>query len=97
MTDGIRVNHSALMTGADNMQRTMERINERLNMLESELELLRNDWSGEAQQTYLIAKGKWDTAIEEMQLLLKDTADSVRISQQDYAAADARGAAQFGG
>ncbi len=93
----IRVNHSALIGAADNMKATMDRINDRLNVLESELAPLRNDWSGRAQETYVVAKGKWDTAIAEMQELLRDTSESVRQSQVDYAAADARGAAQFGG
>ncbi|WP_148612330.1 WXG100 family type VII secretion target [Nocardioides rubriscoriae] len=97
MTDGIRVNHEALITGADNMKSTMERINNRLDVLENELAPLRNDWSGRAQETYVVAKGKWDAAIAEMQQLLKETSDSVRQSQIDYSNADARGAAQFGG
>lgn len=93
----IRVNHGALKTAAEQMKQTMERINERLNVLENELQPLRNDWTGRAQETYVVAKGKWDAAINEMQLLLKDTSDSVEQSQLDYAAADAKGAAQFGG
>lgn len=97
MTDGIRVNHEALRTTAQNMMDTMRRIDDRLNLLESDLQPLRNDWTGDAQQAYHVAKGKWDTAIDEMQLLLKETSTSVARSQEDYAAADARGAAAFGG
>ncbi len=97
MTDGIRVNHVALINAADNMKTTMDRIDERLNLLENELTPLRSDWTGRAQETYLVAKGQWDTAIAEMQQLLKETSDSVRQSQLDYSAADSRGAAQFGG
>lgn len=93
----IRVNHAALTAASQNMRETMERINERLDLLEKELQPLRNDWTGRAQETYVTAKGQWDAAIADMQQLLRDTSDSVRDSQEAYAAADAKGAAQFGG
>lgn len=95
--DGIRVNHQALEHAAADMQQTVKDIDDRLNRLESELQPLRNDWAGNAQQAYTIAKTKWDTAIMEMKELLQETHRSVTQSNQEYQAADARGAAQFGG
>ncbi|MDO9457852.1 WXG100 family type VII secretion target [Nocardioides sp.] len=95
--DGIRVNHSALEHAAADMQQTVKDIDDRLNRLESELQPLRNDWAGNAQQSYTVAKGKWDTAIQEMKDLLNETHTSVTQSNLDYQAADAKGAAQFGG
>ena len=95
--DGIRVNHGALEQAAFDMQQTVKDIDDRLNRLESELQPLRSDWAGNAQQSYVIAKGKWDTAIQEMKDLLKETHVSVTNSNSEYKAADARGAAQFGG
>jgi len=93
--DGIRVNHGALEQAAADMQQTVKEIDERLNRLESELAPLRNDWSGSAQQSYVVAKGKWDTAISGMKDLLGETHVSVSQSNQDYRSADLRGAAQF--
>lgn len=95
--DGIRVNHAALDQAAADMQQTVKEIDDRLNRLESELAPLKSDWVGSAQTAYVVAKGKWDTAIEEMKQLLTETHVSVTQSREDYQAADARGAAQFGG
>ena len=95
--DGSRVNHAALEQAAFEMETTVKDIDDRLNRLESELQPLRNDWAGNAQQSYVIAKGKWDTAIQEMKDLLTETHVSVTQSNQDYHSADMKGAAQFGG
>lgn len=95
--DGIRVNHAALEHAAADMQQTVKDIDDRLNRLESELQPLRSDWAGNAQQAYTVAKTKWDTAIQEMKDLLAETHRSVTESNVQYQAADARGAAQFGG
>lgn len=95
--DGIRVNHAALDQASADMQQTVKDIDDRLNRLESELEPLRSSWAGNAQQSYVVAKGKWDTAIQEMKDLLTETHMSVTQSNQDYHAADMKGAAQFGG
>ena len=95
--DGIRVNHQALEHAAADMVQTVRDIDDRLNRLESELQPLRNDWAGNAQQSYTVAKAKWDTAIQEMKDLLNETQQSVTQSNLDYQAADAKGAAQFGG
>ncbi len=94
--DGIRVNHAALEQASMDMQQTVKDIDDRLNRLESELAPLKSDWSGSAQQAYHVAKGRWDTAIQEMKELLNETHLSVTQSNQDYRAADMRGAAQFG-
>jgi 6 kDa early secretory antigenic target len=93
--DGIRVNHAALDQAAADMQQTVKEIDDRLNRLESELAPLKNDWAGSAQQAYQVAKSRWDTAIQEMKDLLNETHLSVSQSNQDYHAADMRGAAQF--
>lgn len=93
--DGIRVNHAALDQAAADMQQAVKDIDDRLNRLESDLNPLKSDWAGGAQQAYYVAKSKWDTAILEMKELLNETHLSVTSSNQDYMAADKRGAAQF--
>ncbi len=95
--DGIRVNHAALDQAAADMVQAVKDIDDRLNRLESELNPLKSDWAGGAQQAYYVAKGKWDTAIAEMRQLLQDTHVSVSNSNQGYKDADKRGAAQFQG
>jgi early secretory antigenic target protein ESAT-6 len=93
--DGIRVNHGALEQAASDMLQTVKDIDDRMNRLESELAPLKSDWAGNAQQSYTIAKGRWDTAIQDMKDLLNESQLTVTQSNQDYMAADKRGAAQF--
>jgi len=95
--DGIRVVHGSLTQAAADLMQTVKNIDDRLNRLEADLAPLKSDWSGSAQQSYHVAKGKWDKAIEDMKLLLAETSTSVDQSNEDYRAADLRGAAQFGG
>jgi WXG100 family type VII secretion target len=93
--DGIRVRHSALDQAASDMYNTVKQIDDRMNRLESELEPLRSDWHGQAQEAYRIAKAKWDWAIQEMRDLLDESHQTVYQSNAEYLAADRRGAAQF--
>lgn len=94
--DGIRVVHGSLNQAAADLQQTVKNIDDRLNQLEADLAPLKSDWSGSAQQAYHVAKAKWDKAIEDMKLLLAETGTGVQQSNEDYRAADLRGAAQFG-
>lgn len=93
--DGIRVKHSALDQAAADMYDTVKKIDDRMNRLEQELEPLRSDWHGQAQEAYRLAKAKWDRAIQEMRDLLDQSHQSVYQSNAEYMAADRRGAAQF--
>ena len=93
--DGIRVKHSALDQAAADMYDTVKKIDDRMNRLEQELEPLRSDWHGQAQEAYRMAKVKWDRAIQEMRDLLDQSHQSVYQSNAEYLAADRRGAAQF--
>ena len=95
--EGLRVNHAGLDAAAQDLYATVKEIDDRLNRLESELAPLRSDWVGNAQQAYITAKAKWDTAILEMRHLLDQTSHGVQQSNADYMAADCRGAASFGG
>ena len=93
---GMLVDHAGLDQAADDLRRKAREIDQRLDRLESELAPLRSDWTGRAQEAYLQAKATWDAAMTEMRELLDDTARAVTVSNADYAAADARGAATFG-
>lgn len=95
MTDGIRVNHAALQQAAGDMAQASKDIDNRLEALESELNPLRNDWSGQAQATYVAAKAKWDQQIRELNSILAQASGSVTTSQQEYDQADRRGANAF--
>jgi early secretory antigenic target protein ESAT-6 len=93
--DGLRVNHAGLDNAADDLGQAVKKIDDRLNRLESELAPLRSDWSGNAQHAYATAKATWDNAMNEMKTLLAETSTAVMQSNQEYKAADQRGAASF--
>ncbi|MGB0099704.1 MAG: WXG100 family type VII secretion target [Nocardioides sp.] len=95
--NGLRVNHAGLDTAAEDLRRAVQQIDDRLNRLESELAPLRSDWTGQAQQAYQVSKAKWDAAMQEMKTMLAETSATVSQSNQEYMAADQRGAASFGG
>jgi WXG100 family type VII secretion target len=93
--DALKVNHAGLDEAADDLMRIVTRIDARMSRLEHELSPLRSSWIGDAQRSYAEAKRRWDTAIEEMRDLLRDTSRQVAVSNADYRAADARGARAF--
>ncbi len=93
----LRVVHGGLDAVADDLTRTVREIDGRMDELAAELAPLQSDWTGQAQQAYLHAKATWDTALAEMRDLLAETSATVAQSNADYRAADARGAAAFGG
>jgi WXG100 family type VII secretion target len=93
--DGIRVTHGALDQAAADMYQTVKDIDDRMNRLESELEPLKSQWMGNQPEAYRVAKAKWDWAIREMRDLLDDSQRTVYQSNEEYRAADQRGAARF--
>ncbi len=97
MTGELRVNHGGLDVASQDLAAAVKAIDDRLNRLEAELEPLRSDWSGEAQQSYLAAKAQWDGAMQEMRAILAQTSANVAQSNHDYLSADRRGASAFGG
>ncbi|MGZ5400572.1 MAG: WXG100 family type VII secretion target [Nocardioides sp.] len=93
--DGLRVNHAGLDTAAADLYNGVKKIDDRMNRLESELAPLKSDWSGQAQASYVTAKAKWDTALQDMRDLLAQTSKTVSESNAEYRAADMRGASRF--
>ena len=93
--DGLVVNHGGLNEVGEHLYKMVKDIDDRMNNLERDLAPLQSEWSGNAQTAYNTAKIKWDTAIAEMMQLLNDTGTTVGQSNQDYHAADMRGANSF--
>lgn len=94
--DGLKVDHAGLDRAADDLLGIVNRIDGRLQRLEHDLAPLRTSWAGDAQQAYTLAKSRWDTAVHEMRDLLLDTSRQVARSNEEYRAADVRGARSFG-
>ncbi|EON25670.1 MULTISPECIES: WXG100 family type VII secretion target [Nocardioides] len=93
--DGIKVEHGKLDTGAADVIAAAKDIEARLNTLEDELKPLASDWTGAAKEAYREAKATWDKAITDMIILLNQAGQNVDTSNQEYKAADARGAGRF--
>ena len=93
--DGIKVEHGKLDTGSADVIAAAKDIEARLNTLEDELKPLASDWTGAAKEAYREAKETWDKAITDMIILLNQAGQNVDTSNQEYKAADARGAGRF--
>ncbi len=97
MTGELRVDHGGLDQAAHDLAAAVKAIDDRLRRLEADLEPLRSDWSGHAQQSYAAAQAQWDAAMATMTSVLARTSATVQQSNADYLAADRRGAGSFGG
>ena len=93
--DGLVVHHGGMDEMAQHLHAAVNAIDTRMNELERDLAPLHGDWSGNAQRAYHVAKTQWDNAIGQMRGLLDETAAIVVQSNQEYQAADLRGARQF--
>ncbi|CAA9372269.1 MAG: protein of unknown function DUF909 [uncultured Nocardioides sp.] len=93
--DGIQVQHGKLEMGAADVMQAAKDIENRLDQLESDLNPLSSDWSGNAKLAYRDAKAKWDQAMTEMITLLQQASQGVDSSNAEYRAADQRGAGRF--
>ena len=69
--DALKVNHAGLDQAADDLMGIVTEIGGRMSRLERELTPLRSTWIGDAQQSYTVAKRRWDGAIDEMRDLLR--------------------------
>lgn len=92
---GLNVNHGQLETASQDLRTASKSISDRLDSLETSLAPLQAGWTGEAKESYRAAKAQWDLAITEMNALLMQAAAKVQTSNEEYRAADRRGAARF--
>lgn len=99
MTDGtgLTVDHGSLEATAQDLVAGARAIEGRLDRLEQELQPLRSEWSGNAQEAYIRAKAVWDQEMTQMIQLLQQTSNSVTNANAEYRAADNRGANRFPG
>ena len=93
--DGIKVQHGNLEQGAADVLKSAKDIEARLDQLEGDLSPLKAGWNGHAKLAYDDAKKKWDAAMTEMTVLLRQASTGVESSNAEYKAADQRGAGRF--
>lgn len=97
MEDHLKVQHAGLATTSGDLMAAAGRIDARLNRLEGDLDALRPQWTGAANDAYLVARKQWETAMNDMRLLLSTIGSTVSRSNDAYRGADLRGSARFGG
>jgi early secretory antigenic target protein ESAT-6 len=93
--DGLRVNHAALELAAEQMFDTVKKLDARLQKLDQDVQPLTTQWEGSAQASWKTAHQKWSWAMQEMRNLLDQSKQTVYESNDQYRAADARGANAF--
>ncbi len=91
----LQVDHGALDLAGSDVLGTARRIEARFATLESELGGLRGGWTGQARLAYDEAKAVWDRALTEMVSLLTEAGTAVHRANDEYRAADLRGARRF--
>jgi 6 kDa early secretory antigenic target len=95
MSDVITVDHPALQQAAADLARAVAASEERIDRLAAELAPLNGQWYGSAQEAYLEAKAVWESAQQEMRLLLARLGTAVSAAQESYRSADQAGARAF--
>lgn len=95
MQDGqnLLVNHEALQGIGADLQAGAKALEDRLHQLERDLNAL--TFEGKAATDYAQAKLAWNQAMEAAKSLLHDVGRAVHTSNDDYLAADIRGAGRF--
>jgi WXG100 family type VII secretion target len=66
MSDELRVDGSRIDLLVVEMERARAEIRRVLDDLEAQLDRLSNEWSGEAQQAYALAQGRWNASMGEI-------------------------------
>lgn len=94
-TGKLAVNFGSLDTASSDITGSANKIEARLDQLESELAPLRADWTGAASESYQQAKGKWDAAMADIRALLLDIGTTVAASNSDYQSTEGRNTARF--
>ena len=93
--DGLRVRHGELDAAAEAMYNPVQKMDDSLNSLASDVAPKVATWSGGQQEAYRVSKQAWDFAINELKDLLDQSHQTVYQSNAEYMAADKRGAGRF--
>jgi early secretory antigenic target protein ESAT-6 len=91
----LKVTFGALDDTAADISTSSSRLAQRLADLESDLQPLQADWTGEASQAYQQARAEWHAALDELGRLLSAVGGAVRRSNADYLGAERSNAARW--
>lgn len=80
----IKVDFGGVSTATADISTGANAISAALDAMDSQLQPLRQAWTGEASQAYEVAKSKWNSALSDMKALLTDIGSAVDQGGQDY-------------
>lgn len=94
MTD-LKVGHAGLDLASQDLGTASQNLDALRQDLNAELDKLKPNWTGAAQDAYTPARAQWDGAVDDMIVLLRDLSAAVKTSNENYLAADLQGSRLF--
>jgi len=91
----LKVNFGGLAAASADITTGASRIESRLNDMDSSLQPLRANWTGEAATSYEAARAKWTSAISDMKALLAEIGKAVATTNDDYQSTERANAARW--
>jgi 6 kDa early secretory antigenic target len=88
-SDYTRANFSSLSQGEANFQQIYNQLVQTIDTLDGQLRSNLATWDGSAQQAYYAAKAKWDAAMANMQMVLKNLQGVAQQASVNYPATEA--------
>lgn len=86
----IKVNSGGLQGLVGQMQTGVSELRSLLADMDSRLGPLRENWEGEAKESYHAAQRQWNTQIDDMNRLLQELGTAVQTSNENYMAGESR-------
>jgi len=83
MNGGYKVDFNAVGTAGSDLGTAANNIDQKLGDMENLLRPLQQDWTGEASDAYIVAKGQWSKAINEMKAILQEMGQQVTQDAAD--------------
>jgi early secretory antigenic target protein ESAT-6 len=96
MGDYTAVQFGAMQTGEADFASTYQALQSTLSTLESQLQSSLSQWTGDAQQAYYAAKGKWDAAAADMATVVSQLGQVVGVANENYLQAESANKAMWG-
>lgn len=91
----LKVNYGSLSTASGDLNAGATAIQSTLDNMDAELQQLRSNWEGDAQEAYLIAKQQWTEGMTGMRDVLAQISTLVDSANQSYNSTDSANAARF--
>ncbi|WP_433793047.1 WXG100 family type VII secretion target [Actinoplanes sp. CA-252034] len=85
MNDGhLLVNFNSLHQARLDIAKAVNKLNADLEYLEGEGKKLQGTWSGAAQDAYDVRQRKWQSASQDLQIILAEIGSALERSRDDY-------------